>query len=457
MSTSSADIDRLLAILRLRRVGTARELSTSLGVSQPTVSRLLAAAGDQIVKIGRARSSRYAAVRDVRGLGSRWPLYRIDRRGRPQHFGQLIALHGEAYWLDTEQPPDWLRDEFSDGLFPGLPWFLDDLRPQGFLGRMFAQRHARELGLGDDILRWNGDAVLTALLLRGEDGPGDFVLGESALEYALRAAAEPIRSTQREQRYAALADATLAGEQVGSSAAGEQPKFTACIETDSGELQRVIVKFSERVDTNPVARRWADLLISEHLAGEVLTENELPGASSALVWSDGRLCLQSTRFDRIGAHGRRGVVSLAAWSDAHDGVRDHWPGAARRMQHQGWLTDAAVKQIQQLWWFGQMIGNTDMHFGNLSFFLDDALPLTPCPTYDMLPMLYRPDSSGGLPVRDYQPPPPRPDALFPWQQAAMWATVFWERVAAHPEISDNFRGIAATNHEILLRTRERFG
>src|SRR5581483_6629215 len=218
--------------------------------------RLLTAAGDQVVKIGRARSSRYAAVRDVRGLGSRWPLYRIDQHGRPQHFGQLVALHGDACWLDTAQPPDWLRGEFSDGLFPGLPWFLDDLRPQGFLGRMFAQRHARELGLGDDILRWNGDAVLTALLLRGEDGPGDFVLGESALEHALRAAAEPIRSTQREQRYAALADATLAGEPVGSSAAGEQPKFTACIETGSGDLQHVIVKFSERVDANPVARRW---------------------------------------------------------------------------------------------------------------------------------------------------------------------------------------------------------
>jgi DNA-binding transcriptional regulator LsrR (DeoR family) len=85
MPTSRSDADRLLAILRLRQVGTARELSAVLGVSQPTVSRLLAAAGDQVVKIGRARSSRSAAVRDVRGLGSRWPLYRVDASGRPQH------------------------------------------------------------------------------------------------------------------------------------------------------------------------------------------------------------------------------------------------------------------------------------------------------------------------------------------------------------------------------------
>jgi DNA-binding transcriptional ArsR family regulator len=450
------DIDRLLSTLRLRRVATARDLGTALGVSQPTVSRLLTAASGQIVKIGSARSTRYAAVREVRGLGHRWPLYRIDSKGRPQDVGELVALHGDGCWLDTDAPPDWLRGEFSDGLFPGLPWFLDDLRPQGFLGRMFARRYARELGLGDDILRWNGDAVLAALLLRGEDAPGNFVLGESALAHALSHTPTPIPSALRPQRYATLADATLAGEQVGSSAAGEQPKFTAYVETAEGETQHVIVKFSERAETNPVGRRWADLLISEHLASQLLTEHGLPAARNALVWSDGRLCLESARFDRHGAYGRRGVVSLAAWSDAHDGIRDNWAAAAERMQRQGWLSADAVMQIQQLWWFGQMIANTDMHFGNLSFFLDDALPLALCPSYDMLPMLYRPDSSGGLPARDYQPPPPRPDVLKPWQTAAAWATTFWERVATHPDISRDFRQIASTNRMTLIRLRERF-
>lgn len=457
MPTHPLDTDRLLAILRLRRIATARELGGEFGVSQPTVSRLLTAAGDQIVKIGHARSSRYAATREVRGLGSRWPLYRIDNQGRPQNFGELVALHSEACWLDTDEPPDWLHGEFADGLFPGLPWFLDDLHPQGFLGRMFAQRYARELGLGDDILRWNSDAVLAALLLRGEDAPGNFVLGEAALERALRNTPALIPSTLRAQRYAALADATLAGEPVGSPAAGEQPKFTVCVETAQGDWQHVIVKFSERVDINPIGRRWADLLICEHVASQVLTEYGLPVASSALVWSDGRLCLESTRFDRLGAHGRRGVVSLAAWSDAHDGVRDNWAAAAERMQRQGWLAQAAVAHIQKLWWFGQMIANTDMHFGNLSFFLDDAIPLTPCPSYDMLPMLYRPDSSGGLPARDYQPPTPRPDVLGEWQKAAMWAMTFWERVVAHPEISSDFREIAGVNHTKLIRLHERFG
>lgn len=451
------DTARLLSVLRLRRVATARELSAALGVSQPTVSRLLGAADGQVVKIGAARSSRYAAIHEVRGLGSRWPLYRIDGKGHPRDFGELVTLHGEGCWLDIDESPDWLHGEFKDGLFPGLPWFLDDLRPQGFLGRMFARRHARELGLGEDILRGNNDAVLTALLLRGEDAPGNFILGDSALEHALRNTPSPIPSTLRAQRYAAFADATLAGEQIGSSAAGEQPKFTASIETDAGKVRHVIVKFAERAQVNPIGQRWTDLLICEHVAGQLLTEHHLPAASTELVWSDGRMCLESTRFDRQGAHGRRGVVSLAAWSDAHDGLGDNWAAAAERMQRQGWLSGDAVMQVQQLWWFGQMIANTDMHFGNLSFFLDDALPLAACPSYDMLPMLYRPDSSGGLPVRDFQPPPPRPDVLNVWQTAAAWATTFWERVSAHPEVSREFREIASDNRIKLARLRERFG
>ena len=449
--------EHLIDVLRAHQWASARELGTVLGVSQPSISRRLAAADNQVVRIGQARRSRYAATRSVRGLGDRWPLYRIDGHGRPQTFGQLIALHGEGCVVRPAQPADWLRDEFHEGVFPGLPWFLDDMRPQGFLGRLFGQRCAHELGLNTDILRWNEDAVLTALLLRGEDGPGNFVLGEQSLDRALRAASDPLAHSQRTERYAALAQATLAGERAGSSAAGEQPKFTACIEDEDGSPRHVIVKFSEPVEGNPVARRWADLLICEQLAGQLLAEHGDTVAHDELVWSQGRLCLESTRFDRVGAHGRRGFVSLAAWSDAHDGVRDGWPNAAGRMQHGGWLDREALEHVQRRWWFGQMIGNTDMHFGNLGFFLDDALPLTLAPSYDMLPMLYRPTTSGSLMPRSYQPPPPSPATLPTWQSAAAWADDFWQRVAKHPQLSADFRDIANGNRTTLDRLRQRFG
>ena len=330
------------------------------------------------------------------------------------------------------------------------------MRPQGFLGRLFAQRHARELGLGPDILRWNDDAVLAALLLRGEDGPGNFVLGAQALERALRAVPDPISAPQRAERYAALAQATLAGERIGSSAAGEQPKFTACVEDADGSLRHVIVKFSEPVEGNPVATRWADLLICECLASELLAEHGHASARDELAWSQGQLCLESTRFDRLGAHGRRGFVSLAAWSDAHDGVRDSWPQAAERMQRGGWLDIGALEQIRQRWWFGRMIGNTDMHFGNLGFFLDGTLPLQLAPGYDMLPMLYRPAANGSIAPREYQPPTPLPAALPHWRQTAAWGATFWQRVAEHPRLSPDFRRIAIDNQSRLDSLRQRF-
>ncbi|MEW9571618.1 type II toxin-antitoxin system HipA family toxin YjjJ [Rhodanobacter sp. Si-c] len=447
---------RLLDALRLRKVASARELGEALGTSQPSISRALAAAGSRVVRIGQARRSRYAAVRDVRGLGTYWPLYRIDEQGRPHEFGRLTALHGNGCLVAAATTPDWLQGEFVDGLFPGLPWFLDDQRPQGFLGRQFGQRWARGLGLPDDILRWNEDAVLAALLLHGDDGPGDFVLGDTALERALRTEPEAIPAAAREQRYAGLAQAALAGELAGSSAAGEQPKFTACVRDADGGLRHVIVKFSEPVDSHAGARRWADLLVCEHLAGELLAEHGHPSARTELVWSQGRLCLEAARFDRIGAHGRRGFVTLAAWSDAHDGERDDWATAAARMRQGGWLHDEALEQVQRRWWFGRLIGNTDMHFGNLGFFLDDALPLGLAPSYDMLPMLYRPAANGAVVPRVFEPPPPTPASLPHWRQGAAWAGLYWQRVAQHPAISDDFRRVANTNHAALSRLRRRF-
>jgi hypothetical protein len=61
------------------------------------------------------------------------------------------------------------------------------------------------------------------------------------------------------------------------------------------------------------------------VASDLLREQGIASARTELAWSGDRPCLESTRFDRIGAHGRHRVVSLAAWSDAYDGVRDSWP------------------------------------------------------------------------------------------------------------------------------------
>lgn len=456
MPPSTDHVSSLVDLLRSRGPASARELAVALGVSQPTISRALAAAGSRIVRWGQTNRARYAARRDIRGLGSEWPLFRIDTQGQPHEFGQLAALYGSGTLLTPAETTDWLRDDFVDGLFPGVPWFLDDQRPQGFLGRQFAQRWSSDLGLPADIQAWDDDAVLFALLLHGDDGPGNFVLGEASLQRALQVVPDTIPVHAREEKYAVMAEAALAGESVGSSAAGEQPKFTTTVEDGNGSLRHVIVKFSEPVTGSAAARRWADLLIAEHLASESLAEHGNASAHTEIVWSGNRLCLEVTRFDRVGAYGRRGVVTLAAWSDAHDGQRDAWPAATARMQATGWVDAQTQEQVRQRWWFGRMIGNTDMHFGNLSFFLDSLLRLELTPSYDMLPMLYRPSGTGAVVPRQFEPAAPLPADFRQWALAATWAELYWGRVSEHTDVSDAFRRIADGNRAVVAALIKRF-
>jgi hypothetical protein len=350
-----------------------------------------------------------------------------------------------------------MRDDFASGLFPGVPWFLEDSRPQGFLGRHFARRMACDLGVSSDIDVWDDDAVLTALLRHGDKASGDFVLGQGSLGCLSQPVSDIIPAASRGQRYTDLAVTALSGEAAGSWAGGEQPKFTAVVAEASGNIRHVIVKFSDPLDEDPAARRWADLLVCEHLAGQLMAEQGDSGARTELIWSGARLCLEVTRFDRVGAHGRRGCVTLAAWSDAHDGERDDWASATLRMRQGGWVDSDTQDQVRLRWWFGRMIANTDMHFGNLSFFLDNALPLQLTPNYDMLPMLYRPASSGELVSREFQPPVPIPADVSFWTKAAVWAEMYWQRVVGHVEISAEFRHIAEANAAAISRGRLRFG
>ena len=91
-------MDALFSELRRRGVLTRRELQTALGVSQPTLSRLLSVLGsNHIIRIGQAHATRYGLRRDVRGVGSEWPLYQILPDGDAALAGQLYALAGASW------------------------------------------------------------------------------------------------------------------------------------------------------------------------------------------------------------------------------------------------------------------------------------------------------------------------------------------------------------------------
>ena len=446
-----------------RRRGALRasELTVALGVSQPTVSRLLSGMGaGRLVRTGRGRSSRYAMLRELAGIGSRWPLYEIDQDGRILQMGYLHALESRQWFLEQDDVWDSLRDEeFRDGLYPGLPWFLYDLRPQGFLGRCFAQAYSGMLGASADPREWSDDDIVSALLRFGDDVCGAFVLGEDMLSTVQRrmlSAPMTISITSREEIYPDVADRTLDGQFPGSSAGGEQPKFTACLREDDGNLRHVIVKFSGSAG-RAEDRRWADLLFAEDVANRVLRAHGFSTAETCIIESSGRVFLESIRFDRIGAFGRRGMVSLEALDSAFFGQIDtSWVEASGRLRLRGILDEAEAEMLAGLWWFGTLIGNSDMHYGNVSLFTDRNLPLSLTPTYDMVPMRYRPNIEGRYMSDPISPPPPPPEVMAVWEKAAIAAEEFWSEVASQSGVSEEFQSIASQNAKVVEMYRQRF-
>jgi len=428
-------------IQTLRRQGgvaSAAELQAVLGVSQPTVSRALALLirSGQVHKVGAARSQRYVLPRTVVDVGRELPVMRIDGRGQPTPFGRLTPLEGGAVWLDEE-----------DGLskrFDGLPWFLDDMRPQGFMGRAFAQAHPT-LQLGADPRYWSDDDVLRALALFGDDLPGNLVVGEAAFA-RFHVLPEQSSRTASPADYPHLADLAMQGTRGGSSAGGEQPKFCTI---SSG--RHVLVKFSPAGDS-ATDQRTRDLLVCEHLALQMLGRADAPAACTQLFMAAGRVFLESQRFDRtpLGPDnqrglGRIGMVSLQVYDAEYVGAMDNWGATADRMQARGLLTAEDARHLRLLEAYGALIANTDRHYGNISLLLDnDDWKLSP--TYDMLPMLYAP-VGGELVARDFAAQLPQPTAatLPEWERARSLARAFWQSVAGDERVSAAFRAIAAEN------------
>ena len=149
----------------------ARQLLENMGISQPTLSRTLAGMGGDVVRMGAARSIQYALRDNGRGLGE-MPVFQIDAGGSIQPLGVLVPVRPDGFvMLHTDG-----RTLHSDG----LPWWLLDMRPQGFLGRAYAARHARALGLPTSLSEWSDTHALRALLAHGHDAAGNLLLGEVA-------------------------------------------------------------------------------------------------------------------------------------------------------------------------------------------------------------------------------------------------------------------------------------
>ena len=450
--------DNLAPLIRARGPVSATELAAVLRVNRTTIVRVLADFGDELVTMGATRSTRYALRRPVGNAGSRWPIYAVDESGQARLWAELESLYERRWrilWAGT--PPAW-ADRFAnrEGLWEGFPFFLSSIRPQGFLGRAIAMQISRSLPVPEDPTRWSDDDTLVYLQAASEDLPGSQVVGDDCLRRALArpvfpATADWIDADERATRYPEMAR-LAASALPGTSAGGEQPKFLTTLRDGPGNFYPVLVKFSPPMD-QAAGQRWADLLLCEFHAHEVLAEIGLATLGARVIDAAGRRFLEVPRFDRVGAGGRRGVVSLESLHAAAVGSRGrrNWPTAALELQQEGLVDAEAVATVRRLHAFGELIGNTDMHFGNLSFWLEDTLPFHVTPAYDMLPMLWAPGLQGEIVNRTFSPAPPLPSAHAQWREAMEWAAVFWERVAANARLSADFLNFATEARATLRR------
>ncbi len=420
--------------IRIRLSGgpqSARQLTDNIGVSQPTISRALTELGKEVVRIGAARSIQYALRDTTRGLPD-IPIYRVDVEGRIRQLGTLVPVRPDGFVMCRAD------GEGAAVHSGGLPWWLFDMRPQGYLGRAYAARHGAELGLPPRLTDWTDSHALRALLAHGHDVTGNLLLGDLARDRFLAASVpDPIAESRKVEEYARLALEAARGEIPGSSAGGEQPKFTACAMTPHGPRQ-VIVKFSE-AEEGTVTERWRDLLLAEHLALDTLREAGVPAATTQLFDHAGQRFLEVERFDRIGDLGRRALISLAALDAEFAGAgTGGWPIIARRLASDGRISPDAAVNADLLWAFGTLIGNTDMHGGNLSFIVEHGRPHDLAPAYDMTPMAFAPRSGGGLPDTLSAAAIHAGVANETWRRGEQLARAFLARVMAAAGFSHRF-------------------
>ncbi len=423
--------EEVLYFLRIAGGNTSRALCARFGVSQPTMSRILSRLSGAIIRVGRGARSRYFSLREKAPI----PIFRVDEAGFTNQTGRLFVLDSGFYFETDAEMPALFGQEFSDGFFESLPWFLYEMRPQGYLGRAIAQRLHAEENFPRNPQDWTDTQILHYLKSRGGDEPGALIVGERSLERFLSAETERIPENSREREYPKLAEQTLGKERPGSSAAGEQPKFLTAITSADGNAKHVLVKFSGNRDLPAEARR-ADLLIAEYWAGEILREEGFPVPENALFFFENRCFLESARIDRIGACGRRWTCSLAAIEPALIGSgADSWGGAVRRGTALGLFSEETLEKVVALEKFGNAIGNNDMHWGNLSFVVGSKFPFEPAPIYDMTPMIYRVREDSSFPRCPF--PLKAPDA-----SSARIAQKFWTKIAADVRVSGTFRKIA---------------
>jgi hypothetical protein len=432
---SAATVQRFL-----ERAGPTRSgrIAKQLGIPGTSLRRIFRSMGDDVLQVGKARATTYALRRGIDGVRTPVPVYEVWRDGAVGAALRLHPVQPFGYYVES------LRAEVQSGFHEtglgspaglvDLPWFLSDLKPEGYLGRAWLNGNADQ-GYPTKLTRWDGDDVLRYAVEQGVDLPGAWVVG--AVQRARLAEPQRVLAGTLSERAERSATAVFGG----SSPGGEQPKFTLFDADGCAKL----VKFSPPTDER-TGERWADLLLAEHLAGSLLAKHGVQAATSQIVDEGSRRFLLIDRFDRYGTHGRSGIASLLAL-DAHGTGSDlrSWKLVTATLLARGQITSEHHEQVVWLEAFGHLIANSDMHMGNMSVRIDGTTIIGLAPVYDMLPMFHAPRH--GVLVQHSYAPQSHHDR-FPGDAVAL-ARRFWQLLREHPQRLGSLDVVCENQLELL--------
>ncbi|WP_232023566.1 HipA domain-containing protein [Thiomicrorhabdus aquaedulcis] len=325
-----------------------------------------------MVKVGLGKLTKFALIKEEAAL----VLFTVDE------FGQILPI---ANWYAQFGGRTLIVHQHGGcNEFDGLPFFVYDLIPSGFLGSLeLAELQKHDAHLNQDSRNWSAQQIMHYLTHYGIDLAGSFVVGKPAALEAQQLNFKPIKKSE----YCAIALEVAKHSNRGSSIGGEQPKFTIF----DGQKHK-IVKYSPKLThTNAIAQRHRDLMVCEYLALQTFARFGVL-ASVVELYIEDRFYLEIERFDRVGQFGRRHITCLRVLDAEYAGVGGDWIDVTQVLLSQELMLAEDFFNVQVVYAFGKFIANTDMHNGNLAFFLD---PLTFKPTglapfYDVLPMHYMP-------------------------------------------------------------------
>lgn len=430
------DVQTMYALFLTQKRVTSVDVMRKFNTSKPSAIKMLNYL--EAIAIGKSVSRFYILPIKVKDIGSQWNIYQVDEEA---NIAKIGVLHNtsDGFYFDADYP-SFFGDEFDKKIFPGIPWFLNEHRPQGYVGRNIVYNLSKSSGISNDLKSWNDKDIINYAVRFGNDLSGALIVGDDAKEIFLQGRDVDIEESARRKMYPVFAREAISNGVPRSSAAGEQPKFCALIKSTDNTYRNVIVKFTGEMN-NDINRRWADLLVCEYIALQVLGKYGFPVAKAELIPSENRMFLEYERIDRVGRYGRRMTSSLTGIDSAFIGVGDGpWAEAMRKASE--YFDADEIEMVERIYNFGFAIGNTDMHFGNISFYLPRKPPFKLAPIYDMLPMFYAPLSDNSL----------RSEALKfipPSKESKALAKEFWEAVKTHKKVSDAFKKIAEENLKTL--------